>query len=109
MELSYNNKSFEVVKNNGHFIVRNKKTGLVSTLKVRQGQDVKRLSLSIGKQKMTVIKSHYNINEKGQHTNGIGRPLKKCGFNTTVNVKAKKPNLQAKEPRLSINSVWSIA
>ena len=56
MELSYNNKSFEVVKNNGHFIVRNKKTGLISTLKVRQGQDVKKLSLSIGKQKMTVIK-----------------------------------------------------
>ena len=25
MELSYNNKSFEVLKNNGHFIVRNKK------------------------------------------------------------------------------------
>ena len=109
MELSYNNKSFEVVKNNGHFIVRNKKTGLVSTLKVRQGQDIKRLSLSIGKQKMTVIKNVYNINEKGQHTNGIGRPLKKKGFDNGVRVKLSKPNLHSKEPRLATNSIWSIA
>ena len=101
MELSYNNKSFEVLKNNGHFIVRYKKTGLISTLKVRQGQDVKRLSLSIGKQKMTVIKTHYNVNEKGQHTNGLGRPLKKCGFNTQIKVKQKRPPVRWQEPKLT--------
>ena len=101
MELTYNNKSFEVLKNNGHFIVRNKKTGLISTLKVRQGQDVKRLSLSIGKQKMTVIKTHYNVNEKGQHTNGLGRPLKKCGFNTQIKVKQKRPPVRWQEPKLT--------
>ena len=82
MELSYNNKSFEVLKNNGHFIVRNKKTGLISTLKVRQGQDVKRLSLSIGKQK-------------------IGRTLKKCGFNTQIKVKQKRPPVRWQEPKLT--------